>query len=104
LAVWDDGGNCDRLDEAGRLVARMESPGGIGPYVALSPDGTRIAWTKLEHQSRLCLGDATSGRPTAVCEGHQDSIWGLTFSPDGTRLASASEDRKACLWDSATGA
>ena len=104
VAVWD-GGNFDLLDEAGRLVGRTEIPEGIGPRVALSPDGTRIVWTKNERGwSRLRLGDATSGRPTAVCDGHRDFIWGLTFSPDGTRLASVSEDQRACLWDTATGA
>ena len=38
-----------------------------------------------------------------VCRGHTDAIRRLTFSPDETRLASASRDNTARLWDVASG-
>ena len=38
-----------------------------------------------------------------VCRGHTDAIRRLTFSPDETRLASASRDNTARLWDIASG-
>src|SRR5262249_18801110 len=34
---------------------------------------------------------------------HRAEVWSLVFSPDGTRLASASDDGTARLWDVATG-
>ncbi|CAI7611180.1 unnamed protein product [Penicillium pancosmium] len=37
-------------------------------------------------------------------EAHQDSIFSVTFSPDGRLLASGSNDCTARLWDTATGA
>jgi hypothetical protein len=43
--------------------------------IALSPDGTRLASARQQGDwRRLAVFDATSGRLTAVCEGHRD-IW-----------------------------
>ena len=35
--------------------------------------------------------------------GHTGAVWGVAFSPDGTRLATTSDDGTARLWDSTTG-
>src|SRR5262249_8003454 len=95
----------DLLDEAGLRVGHVEVPGGAQARFVLSPDGTRLAWPKNETKwARLELCDATSGKPTVVCEGHRDNIWAFAFSPDGTRIATGGEDRMARLWDPATGA
>jgi formylglycine-generating enzyme required for sulfatase activity len=47
----------------------------------------------------LPVTEATPG--SKVLAGHKDAITGLTFSPDGTRLASCSADGSVRLWDPA---
>jgi WD40 repeat protein/serine/threonine protein kinase len=96
----------DLLDEAGQRLCRVELPQGNEPgSVAVSPDATRLACQWINGKRwHPAVFDATTGKQTALCDGHEDGIWSLTFSPDGTRLASCGEDRTARLWDPATGA
>ena len=47
----------------------------------------------------LKLWDAATGKCLGSLLGHTDKIWGVSVSPDGTTLATASSDGTVKLWD-----
>ncbi|HTU27339.1 MAG TPA: WD40 repeat domain-containing protein [Pirellulales bacterium] len=84
---------------------KIEIKSGPGEYsvptrIAYSPDGKCIATGR---EAVIQIWDATTGKEIRQLTGHQSYIWDLSFSPDGTHLASASSDRSARVWDVATG-
>lgn len=56
-------------------------------------------------EAESALADATNKiRESLVLRGHEAAVLGAIFSPDGARILTASADRTAKLWDSASGA
>jgi WD40 repeat protein len=72
-------------------VARLLDGSGEGSLInaiAISPDGARVA-TGGNFNRTIRTWDVASGRPLRVIPGFDGSLLMLTFSPDGTRIASA---------------
>ncbi|MFI5460795.1 MAG: protein kinase [Isosphaerales bacterium] len=120
VKVWDA--------ETGQETLTLNGYTGPVNSVAFSPDGQRLAsssWgrpVKLwdaktgqkimtaaelhELQARdaeVKLWDARTGREIRILKGHTMVVKSVAYSPDGQRLASASQDGTVKVWDSATG-
>jgi WD40 repeat protein len=71
--------------------------------VAFSPDGKTIATTSSEEDYSAYVWETATGRQVAGPLRHSAQIWAVTFSPDGRTLLTGSRDKKARLWEIATG-
>lgn len=65
--------------------------GGFSP-VAFNPEGSRLAWASPDGKTRLWNLDTDQVQPLRAypanpTSGDEAKVWGLVFSPDGTRVA-----------------
>ena len=69
----------------------------------MSPDGKTLACALFQeresNRAKMMLVDTASGDELHTLGDHEESITAAAFSPDGTRLVSASGDRRLMLWD-----
>ncbi|WP_434425793.1 nSTAND1 domain-containing NTPase [Nannocystis pusilla] len=98
-------GSWDRTARVWRPEGRpppraVHAPGESMHAAAFAPDG-RIA---IAEQDRVRVWDPSRDGPDVVLRGHADAIYGLAWSPDGRRLATASTDATARVWDLGGGA
>lgn len=97
LATASDKENATRLWDtaSGELIAALD---GIAP--AFSPDG-RVLLTI--NKKTLKLWDAGTGKPKLTLMGHEGDVTAASFSPNGSQLATGSEDGTVKLWNTNTG-
>ncbi len=88
---------------SGKVLERLTYDGSGG--MALSPDGKILAmFDDFPQGSGIELWDLNDGhRLAGPFFGHEGTVHSITYSPDGSLLATAGFDKTARLWDGKTG-
>ncbi|KAI0263244.1 WD40-repeat-containing domain protein [Gloeopeniophorella convolvens] len=69
--------------------------------IALSPTDNCVA--SGDDDGKLVVVNATTGDPKFSCAAHRHWICCVSYSPDGTKIATCSEDRTISVWDAESG-
>src|SRR5262249_58551916 len=78
VRLWDG--------RTGRLIARLDGPGGKVGRVIFSPDGSLLL-TQAPFDTFVKVWDARTGKPLTDLRGHADYVIDAVFSPDGRLVA-----------------
>ncbi|MEZ4646747.1 MAG: protein kinase [Chloroflexota bacterium] len=83
-------------EDAAQLMLLHRLGRGTVDSIAASPDGSLVA---VGGSLGVWLYDSETLETVGLLQGHEDTVWDLAWSPDGTRLASASWDWTIRVWD-----
>jgi WD40 repeat protein len=111
-ALHLDAGNAERekqhrlrlgsaLAQSAKVVQMWFGPG-LVQDVCFSPDGKRVLI--VEWHGKAQLFDVGTGQPVMPAFGQNGILHGGSFSPNGSLVITASEDRTACVWRASDGA
>src|SRR5262249_11098890 len=110
VALPDYSGDYD-VREVDPVTGETRSLGGahrekLGLWdVDWSPDRTLLVTThSVGTGSNVRIFRPGSARPERSLNGHALQVYAVAWSPDGTQIATGSEDQTARIWDAASGA
>ena len=105
--LLEDAARSDRLVAQEKLVAG-ETPAALAHLaraISYEPASTLAPETAVAvlNDLRIPLPIARFPPPEATLQGHEGAVTSAQFSPDGTRLVTASDDKTARLWETESG-
>lgn len=113
IAAGLEGGEVQQWALGGGLLPILSGPQRAVAELAFAPDGELVAAASCEQSdatTRACLAGVVhvwrsdNGELKLTLAGHQNSVSGIVFAPDGTTLVSASSDKTIRIWDLTSGA
>ncbi len=101
IAIYD-GSVVTVLDVATKLTTISGKLSAPVRWMTWSPDGTKLA-VGGEWPDFILYGTDAAKPSERAMRGHSDTIYGATFTRDGRRMLTASDDGSARVWDLETG-
>jgi WD40 repeat protein/serine/threonine protein kinase len=99
----------------GKELLTLKGSAGDVPSLAFSPDGTRLAAGSGDGLERhpdgsfspqprkVKVWDVRTGQELITLKGHTSDVHSVAFSPEGSRLATGSDDSTVRVWGTRTG-
>jgi len=72
--------------------------------IGFSPDGTCIVSGGTHSREHVRIWNISAGEQVLALTGHTDTVYSVTYSPDGRTIGTGSADMTVRLWDAVTGA
>ncbi len=100
LAAVEQTGIIFLWDKSGKQLAQFQGPQGYVESASFSPDSTKLVTVSVSpspdgaigSDSTVRLWDLESKKQIAQFKGHQGEVWSVSFSPNGSTIATGGDD------------
>lgn len=98
--IWDANKTVLQQTVRGHLAPnKYIVPSTLGPSIAFSPDGSRLALGFPTRRGTVKLWNSENGALLQIFQGHTGPVYSVNFSPDSGQLVTTSTDGTLRRWD-----